>query len=57
MRRGINADLMAFPVVPEDKAGLRFFVTSCHSEEQVRLMVEALADELDVLDAAGYARL
>jgi 7-keto-8-aminopelargonate synthetase-like enzyme len=53
MRRGITADLMAFPVVPEDKAGLRFFVTSCHSEHQVRFMVAVLAEELDVLNAVG----
>lgn len=53
MRRGINADLILSPVVPEDKAGLRFFVTSCHSEERIRFMVKVLAEELEVLDAAG----
>ncbi len=53
MRRGINADLIVFPVVPEDKAGVRFFVTSCHSSEQIRFMVKALTEELKLLNAAG----
>ncbi|MEB3981133.1 hypothetical protein OQ968_07660 [Mycobacterium sp. 663a-19] len=55
IRRGINADLIAFPVVPEDKAGVRFFVTSCHSEEQIRSMVAALAEELELLNAGGQS--
>ncbi len=53
MRRRIIADLIVFPAVPEDKAGLRFFVASCHSEEQIRLMVKALAEELKLLNAGG----
>jgi 7-keto-8-aminopelargonate synthetase-like enzyme len=57
MRRGINTDLIVDPVVPEDKAGLRFFVTSCHSEAQIRFMVGVLAEELEVLNSAGHARL
>jgi 7-keto-8-aminopelargonate synthetase-like enzyme len=51
MRRGINVDPI-IPAVPEDKARLRFFVTSCHSSEQIRFMVKVLADELELL-AAG----
>ncbi len=50
MRRGIYADLIPFPVVPEAKAGLRFFVTSCHSSEQIRSMVRALAEEREILN-------
>ncbi|MDX1882525.1 type I polyketide synthase [Mycolicibacterium sp. 120270] len=47
--RGINANPIIYPAVPEDKARLRFFVTSCHSEEQVRYTVKALAEELELL--------
>ncbi len=47
--RGINANPIIYPAVPEDKARLRFFVTSCHSEEQIRYTVKALAEELALL--------
>jgi 7-keto-8-aminopelargonate synthetase-like enzyme len=50
MRRGINAYPILFPAAPED-AGLRFFVASCYSEEQIRFMVKALAEELEMLNA------
>jgi 7-keto-8-aminopelargonate synthetase-like enzyme len=53
MRRGINADPILFPAVPEDQARLRFFVTSCHSKEQIRFMVKVLAEELELLNAGG----
>lgn len=52
MRRGIDADPILFPAVPEDQARLRFFVTSCHSSEQIRFMVKVLAEELELLKAA-----
>ncbi|OBG28377.1 hypothetical protein [Mycobacterium sp. 852002-51057_SCH5723018] len=52
-RHGISADPILFPAVPQDQARLRFFVTSCHSEEQIRFMVEVLAEELELLNAAG----
>jgi hypothetical protein len=52
MRRGINVDPI-FPAAPEDKARLRFFVTSCHSPERIRFMVEVLAEELALLSACG----
>ena len=47
--RGINANPIIYPAVPEDKARLRFFVTSCHSDEQIRYTVKALAEELALL--------
>jgi 7-keto-8-aminopelargonate synthetase-like enzyme len=53
MRRGVNADPILFPAVPEDQARLRFFVTSCHSEEQIRFMVKVLAEELELLNAGS----
>jgi 7-keto-8-aminopelargonate synthetase-like enzyme len=46
MRRGINVVPIVSPVVPDGEARLRFFVTSCHSQEQIRFMVDALAEEL-----------
>jgi 7-keto-8-aminopelargonate synthetase-like enzyme len=52
MRRGISADPILFPAVPEHQARLRFFVTSYHTEEKIRFMVKVLAEELELL----YAR-
>ena len=52
-RHGISADPILFPAVPENQARLRFFVTSCHSEEKIRFMVKVLAEELELLYAAG----
>jgi 7-keto-8-aminopelargonate synthetase-like enzyme len=49
LHRGINANPILYPAVPEDKARLRFFVTSCHSEEQIRYVVKVLAEELALL--------
>lgn len=58
LRRGITVDPIIFPAVPEDEARLRFFITSCHSEEQIRFMVEALTEELELVNAGhpGPAR-
>lgn len=53
LRRGIYADPVLFPAVPEDQARLRFSVTSCHSSEQIRFMVDVLAEELKPLNATG----
>lgn len=49
LRRGINVNPILYPAVPEELARLRFFVTSCHSEEQIRYAVTALAEELAAL--------
>ncbi len=51
MRRGVSVVPIVFPAAPEDKARLRFFVTSCHSSEQIRFMVKVLAEELELLAA------
>ena len=49
LRRGINVNPILYPAVPEELARLRFFLTSCHSEEQIRYAVAALAEELEAL--------
>ncbi|MFC9360213.1 type I polyketide synthase [Rhodococcus sp. NPDC057014] len=46
LRRGINVNPILYPAVPENLARLRFFVTSCHTEDQIRSTVAALAEEL-----------
>lgn len=53
LRRGINVNPILYPAVPENLARLRFFVTSCHTEDQIRSTVAALAEELGALAAAA----
>jgi 8-amino-7-oxononanoate synthase len=49
LRRGINVNPILYPAVPEDKARLRFFVTSCHSEDQIHYTLKALVEEQKLL--------
>ncbi len=48
--RGINVLPIVHPAVEEEKARLRFFVTSLHSDEQIRTAVDATAEELAAID-------
>jgi 7-keto-8-aminopelargonate synthetase-like enzyme len=58
---GVNVQPMVAPAVPNDRARLRFFVASTHTEEEldatVRLVVEAMRDlgrdDADARDARG----
>jgi 7-keto-8-aminopelargonate synthetase-like enzyme len=45
-QRRINVNPILYPAVPEDKTRLRFFVTSCHSDDQIRYTVKTVAEEL-----------
>ena len=44
--RGINVQPIVHPAVEENAARLRFFITSLHTEEQIRYTVRAIAEEL-----------
>ena len=44
--RGINVQPILHPAVPDHSARLRFFITTNHSEAQIRATVNAVADEL-----------
>lgn len=44
-RRRINVQPIVYPAVQERAARLRFFMSSEHTEEQIRTTVEALAEE------------
>lgn len=46
LKHGVNANPILYPAVPEDKARLRFFITSEHTEEQIRYAIKVLAGEL-----------
>lgn len=45
-RRGINVQPILYPAVEERAARLRFFITACHSEKQIRHTVDVVAEEL-----------
>lgn len=51
-RRGVNVQPILHPAVEERAARLRFFITSNHTEEQIRYTVQVLAEELMKLDPA-----
>jgi 8-amino-7-oxononanoate synthase len=51
--RGILALPIGFPAVPRNRTRLRFFVSSRHSEDDIRAAIEAMADGLAELRGAG----
>ncbi|HET6882014.1 MAG TPA: aminotransferase class I/II-fold pyridoxal phosphate-dependent enzyme [Pirellulales bacterium] len=53
-RRGINVQPIVHPAVEEQAARLRFFITSKHTEEQIRYTIATLAEELARLIASPY---
>ncbi len=55
-RRGVNVQPILHPAVEERAARMRFFITSCHTEEQIRYTVQALAEELIKIDPAYVQR-
>ncbi|MEQ8791620.1 MAG: aminotransferase class I/II-fold pyridoxal phosphate-dependent enzyme [Pirellulaceae bacterium] len=50
--RGINVQPILYPAVEEEAARLRFFITSTHSEAQIRETVEAVAEEAASINPA-----
>jgi 7-keto-8-aminopelargonate synthetase-like enzyme len=47
--RGINVQPILHPAVEEKFARLRFFISSCHSEEQIRTTIDVLDEEMGQL--------
>jgi 8-amino-7-oxononanoate synthase len=46
LQKGVLALPIGFPAVPENKARLRFFISSTHSEDEIKLAVDAVAEAL-----------
>jgi 8-amino-7-oxononanoate synthase len=44
--RGISVQPILYPAVEEEKARLRFFITSAHTEDQIRRTVALVAEEI-----------
>jgi 8-amino-7-oxononanoate synthase len=49
-RRGINVQPIVYPAVPESAARLRFFLTSRHTEDQIRYTIDVMTEEIDRID-------
>lgn len=49
-RRGINVQPIVHPAVEERASRLRFFITTNHTEEQIRFTIQVLAEELRRID-------
>ena len=47
---GVNVQPILHPAVEESAARLRYFITSEHTEDQIRFTVERTADELERID-------
>lgn len=50
-KRGVNALPILYPAVPMKAARLRFFITSEHTEEQIKQSVVIIKEELDALNS------
>jgi len=55
--RGINVQPIVHPAVEERAARLRFFITSLHTEDQIRLTIDAVCEELAKIDPQYQARV
>lgn len=53
-RQGVNVQPMTFPVVPQNAARLRFFISSTHTEDQIRFTVETLATALTSIESGVH---
>ncbi len=56
LERGVNVRPILYPAVEESAARLRFFITSLHTEEQIRYTVATMVEELERIDAESRAR-
>jgi 8-amino-7-oxononanoate synthase len=56
LARGVNVQPILHPAVEESASRLRYFITACHSDRQIRDTVEAMAEELEKIDPRYLAR-
>lgn len=54
-RRGINVQPIVYPAVEERASRLRFFITANHTEEQIRIAVDAVAEELRTINPKYFS--
>jgi len=49
--KGINAQPVLHPAVPEDETRVRIFMTSLHTDEQIRHSVEVIAEQWELINS------
>lgn len=54
--RGVNVQPILHPAVEERAARLRYFITSMHTEEQIRRTIDTMVEELDKIDPKRLTR-
>jgi 7-keto-8-aminopelargonate synthetase-like enzyme len=54
--RGVNVQPILHPAVEESASRLRYFITTPHTEQQIRYTVGAMAEELEKIDSSHLAR-
>ena len=53
--RGVNVQPILHPAVEESASRLRYFITACHQEEQLRYTIDAMVEELQKIDPRHLA--
>ena len=53
--RGVNVNTIVHPAVEENAARLRYFITACHTEQQLRYTIDAMVEELEKIDPRHLA--
>ena len=56
LARGVNVQPILHPAVEESASRLRYFITACHSDRQIRYTVDAMVEELEKIDPRCLTR-
>jgi 8-amino-7-oxononanoate synthase len=56
LARGVNVQPILHPAVEESASRLRYFITACHNERQLRYTVDAMVEELEKIDSRYLVR-
>jgi 8-amino-7-oxononanoate synthase len=56
LARGVNVQPILHPAVEEIASRLRYFITTRHSEQQIRYTVGAMVEELERIDPRHLVR-
>jgi len=56
LARGVNVSPILHPAVEESASRLRYFITTCHNERQLRHTIDAMVEELGKIDPRYVAR-
>ncbi len=54
--RGINVQPILYPAVEESAARLRFFITACHTEQQISHAVDTVAQEVGAIAPNSFGQ-